>query len=76
MSGKPTNDEIVSSAGRHGATRERIEAQIALVAALTPGSREHRIATRVLLLLQDGLFLLTETDGLLRAAGRREMPRA
>ena len=55
------------------ATQRRIEAQSALVATLTPGSPEHRLATNVLLLLQDGLFLLSETEGLLERI-RRSRP--
>jgi hypothetical protein len=45
----------------------RIDAQIALVAKLEPGSPLHRKAVSVLLLFQDILHVLTEAHGILAA---------
>ena len=49
-------------------TQARIDSQAAIVASLEPGSKGHRVATSVLFLLQDSLFVLSQTKMLLRAA--------
>jgi hypothetical protein len=49
-------------------TQARIDSQAAIVASLEPGSKGHRTATSVLFLLQDSLFVLSQTKMLLKAA--------
>lgn len=44
--------------------QERIDAQRVIVASLVPGSDEHKLATKILLLLQDSLHLMNEIDAL------------
>ncbi len=50
------------------ATQARIDAQSTIVAGLLPGSADHRIATSVLLMLQDSLFILTQSKTMVDAA--------
>ena len=63
-----TTADRVSSDVLQMATQVRIDSQAALVAKLKPGTKDHSIATSVLLLLQDSLFVLSQTQMLLRAA--------
>ena len=48
--------------------RGYIDDQIAVIATLTPGCDEHRVATNLLLMLQDGLELLLQTRDMVRRA--------
>ena len=54
----------------------RIDSQAAIVARLVPGTEDHRTATSVLLLLQDSLFVLSQTNMLLRAAREQTRQRS
>ncbi len=63
--------KMVQSAMRQRFTQERIDAQQLLVASLRPGTEEHRLSVKVLLLLQDALHLLIEAEALLAAAGSK-----
>lgn len=60
----------VSSEAWRSATQARIDDQIALVAGLKPGSDAHRVATSVLLMLQDSLFVMSQTKMIVDAAQR------
>ena len=51
-------------------TQERIDAQLRAVASLVPGTAEHRLSVKVLLLLQDAMHLLVEMEALLEAIRR------
>ena len=51
----------VSLGAWQSATQARIDSQIKIVAECQPSSDAHRIATSVLLMLQDSLFVLTHT---------------
>ena len=62
--------ELDLSSSRQKDTQKRIEAQQAVIASLRPGSAEHRLSVKVLLLLQDALHLLVETEALLADARR------
>lgn len=63
----------VSSEAWRSATQARIDAQITIVAGLAPGSDAHRVSTSVLLLLQDGLFVLSQTKMMVEAARRQAL---
>ena len=58
--------------GRQNGTQARIDVQRGIVASLVPGSPEHELATRVLLLLQDSLHLHQQIDELMAAARRMQ----
>lgn len=51
--------------GRRANLQTRIDAQIALVERLVPGTPSHRLATDTLLVFQDTLYLLEETQRIL-----------
>ena len=57
----------VSSEAWGSATQARIDAQTTIVAGLMPGSTGHRIATTVLLMLHDSLFILSQTKTMIEA---------
>ena len=50
------------------ATKMRVKEQESQVRSLEPGSKHHRVAVNVLLLLQDSLHVLTEAHELIQAA--------
>ena len=58
----------VSSEAWASAPQARIDAQTPIVAGLTPGSVNHRVSTSVLLMLQDSLFVLSQTKKMVEAA--------
>lgn len=65
-------DSLVAQSGSSNphpscAAQGRIEAQMAIVATLRPGSPDHRVATSVLLMLQDSLFVMSQAEMLLKA---------
>ena len=63
--------DVTSRSQRQREAQERIDAQSLLVASLPPGSEDHRRSVKLLLLLQDGLFVLRETEALLASIRRR-----
>ena len=69
MSSKANDPLLQINSPRQGGEEEfRIRDQMKRVASLTPGTERHRIATEVLLLLQDGAHVMTEARAMLREA--------
>ena len=66
--------EIARLSARQIATQGRIDEQLKYVASLTPDTAEHRLAVKVLLLLQDGLHVFQEVDALLASARQQDAP--
>lgn len=52
----------------HSDVQRRIDEQSRRVASLMPGTKDHEIATNVLLLLQDSAHVLIETRTMIRTA--------
>lgn len=53
---------------RMSSTQQRIDDQRAIVDSLAPGTERHRLATKILLLLQDSLHLMVEIETLISDA--------
>ena len=69
MSSKANDPLLQINSPRQGGEEEfRIRDQMKRVASLTPGTERHRIATEVLLLLQDGAHVMAEARAMLREA--------
>lgn len=65
---EPFSAKVARSEEWRRSTQEAINFQRGRVAGLVPGCKAHRVATSMLLLMQDTMHVLDETYRMLRAA--------